>query len=217
MHTLFAVVLTLNMLTSTTTTYGTPVQLLHAQTEAVAHKPTLARPSAWNSHCGIGEGRCSGCEPSSGVTSCRRALACSSYIPVLVLMLLWAWVWSCPTREPTRCSRLAKHARHPGAVAARLGSKQRPRAARAEAARAGRLWRWLASNGVTFFCVRVPSHLLSSPFYSLSLVVETQIRGHVAGSSSPYPLLVQFSCLAFLSREDFNSLFPRRLAPNCAY
>ena len=54
-------------------------------------------------------------------------------------------VWSCPTihREPTRCSRLAEHARHPGAIAARLGSKQRPRAARAEAARAGRWWRWL--------------------------------------------------------------------------
>ena len=34
--------------------YGTPVQLLHAQTEAVVYKPTLARPSARNSHYGIG-------------------------------------------------------------------------------------------------------------------------------------------------------------------
>ena len=25
------------------------------------------------------------------------------------------------------------------------------------------------------------------------------------------------SCLAFLSREDFSSFFPRRLASNCAY
>ena len=40
---------------------------------------------------------------------------------------------------------------HPGAVAARLGSKQRRRAARAEAARAGRWWPWLDSNGVTIF------------------------------------------------------------------
>ena len=47
--------------------------------------------------------------------------------------------------------QLAEHALHPGAVAARLGSKQRPRAARAEAARAGRWWPRLDSNGVTLF------------------------------------------------------------------
>ena len=38
-----------------------------------------------------------------------------------------------------------------GAATARLGSKQRPRAARAEAARVGRWWPWLDSNGVTLF------------------------------------------------------------------
>ena len=54
-------------------------------------------------------------------------------------------------REPTRCSGLAEHALDPGAVAARLGSKQRPRAARAEAARVGRWWPWLDSNGVAYF------------------------------------------------------------------
>ena len=37
------------------------------------------------------------------------------------------------------------------AVAAPLRSKQRPRPARAEAARAGRWWPWLNSNGVTLF------------------------------------------------------------------
>ena len=47
--------------------------------------------------------------------------------------------------------QLAEHALHPGAVAARLGSKQRPRAARAEAARVGRWWPWLDSNRVTLF------------------------------------------------------------------
>ena len=36
--------------------YGTPVQLLDAQTEAVAYKPTLAQPSARNSLHGIGGG-----------------------------------------------------------------------------------------------------------------------------------------------------------------
>jgi len=41
-----------------------------------------------------------------------------------------------PTREPTRCSRLAEHALPPGAVTSRLGSKLCRRAARAEAARA---------------------------------------------------------------------------------
>ena len=43
-----------------------------------------------------------------------------------------------------------------------------------------------------FFC---PSHLLSSPFYSLSLllilIVVTQIRGHIAGSSPPLPATVR--------------------------
>ena len=91
------------------------------------------------------------------VRSCRRGLAGSSDTGVIVLL------YSCCCdpdfdlaqllcREPIRCSRLAEHARHPGAVASRLGSKRRPRAARAVAARAGRWWRWLDSNGVTFFC-----------------------------------------------------------------
>ena len=40
---------------------------------------------------------------------------------------------------------------HPSAVAARLGAKQRPRAARAEAARVRRWWASLDSNGVTLF------------------------------------------------------------------
>ena len=47
--------------------YGTPVQLLHTQTEVVAYKPTLARPSPRNSHYSIGGRRCGGCDPSSGV------------------------------------------------------------------------------------------------------------------------------------------------------
>ena len=53
--------------------------------------------------------------------------------------------------EPTQCSRVSGHALHPGAVTARLGSKQGPRAARAESARAVRWWPWLDSNGVTLF------------------------------------------------------------------
>ena len=43
--------------------HGTPVELLHTQTEAVAYKPILGRPSARKSRYGIGEGRCGGCEP----------------------------------------------------------------------------------------------------------------------------------------------------------
>ena len=39
--------------------------MLHIQTEeTVAYKPTLARPLGRNSHYGVGEGRCDGCEPS---------------------------------------------------------------------------------------------------------------------------------------------------------
>ena len=47
------------------------------------------------------------------------------------------------------------YALHPaGAVAARLGSKKCPRAARAEAVRAGGWWPWLDSNCVTFVFVQ---------------------------------------------------------------
>ena len=42
-----------------------------------------------------------------------------------------------------------------------------------------------------FFFFFSPSHLLSSPFYSLSLLVVTQIRGHIAGSSPPLPTTVR--------------------------
>ena len=49
----------------------------------------------------------------------------------------------------------------------------------------------------------------------LSLLVATQIRGHIAGSSPPLPTTVR--TLRLFSREDFSSFFPRRLASNCAY
>ena len=74
------------------------------------------------------------------VRSCRRGLAGRSYTGLRVLLL---YCCCCEPefdlallykyREPTRCCRLAKHAGHSDAVASRLGSKRRPRAARAEA------------------------------------------------------------------------------------
>ena len=66
-----------------------------------------------------------------------------------------------------------------------------------------------------FFSFFPPSHSLSSPFCSLSLLVVNQTRGHIAGSYPPLPTTVH--ALHFLSREDFSSFFPRRLASNCAY
>ena len=42
-----------------------------------------------------------------------------------------------------------------------------------------------------FYLFFSPSHLLSSPFDSLSLLVATQIRGHIAGSSPPVPTTVR--------------------------
>ena len=42
-----------------------------------------------------------------------------------------------------------------------------------------------------FFFFFFLSHLLFSPFYSLSLLVVTQIRGHIAGSSPPLPTTVR--------------------------
>ena len=121
--------------------HGTPVQLLRSQTEAVAYKPTLARPSARKSRYGIGGGRCGGCVSHRQELSTSPSCCCCckpEFDPTLRLI------------EPTRCSRLAEHALHPGAIAARLGSKQSPRAARAEAARVGRWWPWFDSNGVPF-------------------------------------------------------------------
>ena len=43
------------------------------------------------------------------------------------------------------------------------------------------------------------SHLLSSPFFSLSLLVVTQIRGHIAGSSPSSPL--RFVPFIFIARR----------------
>ena len=122
------------------------------------------------------------CEPPSGVVD-----------EPLVLLLLWAWVWSCPTininRKPTQCSGLAEHALHPGAVATRLRSTQCPRTARAEAARVGRWWPWLDYNGVTLFvqqydrgtCCELP--LAINPWY---LVPGTGTWYHTWYVRSPY-------------------------------
>ena len=56
-----------------------------------------------------------------------------------------------------------------------------------------------------------PIHYLRTSS-SLSFPLVTQIRGHIAGSSPPFPLRYVPS---FLSREDFSLFFPRRLASNC--
>ena len=45
--------------------------------------------------------------------------------------------------------------------------------------------------GQNIFFFFFPSHLLSPPFYSLSLLVVTQIRGHIAGSSPLLPITVR--------------------------
>ena len=48
-----------------------------------------------------------------------------------------------------------------------------------------------AEQGSFFLLFFSPSDLLSSPFYFLSLLVVTQIRGHIAGSSSSLPTTVR--------------------------
>ena len=48
-----------------------------------------------------------------------------------------------------------------------------------------------------------PSHLLCSPFFSLSLLVVTQIRGHIAFSSPPLPTAV---CALYFYREKTSTL-----------
>ena len=59
---------------------------------------------------------------------------------------------------------------------------------------------------VVFF----PSHLFSSPFFCLSFLVVTQIRGQISGSSPSSPLLF-VPCILITRRFQ---LFPRQLASN---
>ena len=59
--------------------------------------------------------------------------------------------------------------------------------------------------------------LLSSSFFSLFLLVVTHIRGHIAGSFFHSPPLLRFVPCISIERRLHSSLFPRRLASNCAY
>ena len=66
----------------------------------------------------------------------------------------------------------------------------------------------------SIFCT---SYSLCSPFYSLSLLDVTQIRGHIAGSPPPHPC---GSCLAFFIARRLQlflaSSTPRRIVPTHA-
>ena len=66
--------------------------------------------------------------------------------------------------------------------------------------------------------------VLFSPilYLSLLLLVVTHIWGHKAGSSplstiSTLPARLYYPTYVPLSREDFSSFLPRRLAPNCSF
>ena len=59
-----------------------------------------------------------------------------------------------------------------------------------------------------------PIYCYLRPSFSLSLLVVTEILGHIAGSTPTSPLRF-VPCI--LSREDFSSFFPGRLTSNCAY
>ena len=69
--------------------HGTPVQLLRAQTEAVAYKRTLARPAARNSRYGIGGGGCGGCMSHRQELSTSSSYCCCcgpEFDPALLLI-----------------------------------------------------------------------------------------------------------------------------------
>ena len=70
-------------------------------------------------------------------------------------------------------------------------------------------------RGVPSYEKVFPSHLLSSPFFSIFLLSrnsDSRLQSRLFSPPSHYG-----SCLAFLSREDFSSFSPRRLASNCPY
>ena len=69
--------------------HGTPVQLLRAEAEAIADKPTLARPSSRNSRYGIGRGRCGGCVSYLQELSTSPSYCCcceAEFDPALLLI-----------------------------------------------------------------------------------------------------------------------------------
>ena len=69
------------------------------------------------------------------------------------------------------------------------------------------------------YFIYFPSHLISSAFFFLSLLLIlaiSQIRDHIDSRLfSALPATVR--AFHFLTREDFSSFFPRRLPSNCAY
>ena len=87
-------------------TRHTSADAAYAETErAVACKPTLAQPLAGNIHCGVGEGRCRGCEPSViGRRSCRRTTS-SRWAARFVL---YSYVYHC-CLLPSACVLLGRH------------------------------------------------------------------------------------------------------------
>ena len=97
-------------------------------------------------------------------------------------------------------SGLAEHAPHPGAVAARLGSKQRPRAARAEAARVGRWWPWLDSNSVTLFVQQYDRGTLCE----LLLAINTWYLVHGTGT---WYRMIRGTCGLRIIRKNRNACF----------
>ena len=122
---------------------GTPVQLLRAQTEAVAYKATLARPSARSSRYGIDGGRCGGCvrhrQELSTSPSCT-CCTCCCFAPELDPALLVMSRHDALDLPSTPCDLV------PSPLA--WGRNIVPEL-RAEAARVGRWWPWFDSNGVT--------------------------------------------------------------------
>ena len=76
----------------------------------------------------------------------------------------------------------------------------------------GRLWGFYACKIMArkiFFSLFCPSDSFSWPFFSLSLFRNSDPGSHSRRFSSPTHY---GPCLAFFSREDLSSFFPRRLA-----
>ena len=63
-----------------------------------------------------------------------------------------------------------------------------------------------------WWCYCFPSHLLSLPLFSLSLLVVTQIRGHILVGSSP-PLPLRLVAFIFIARR-LQPFLPLRFASN---
>ena len=92
-------------------------------------------------------------------------------------------------RSPAASQTCASYTRAPPVPRSRKRG-ERPAAGRETVSDGQKKVRLVHKHTSNLFVILFSSHLLYSPYCSLSLVAVTQIRGHIAGSYPPSPLRI---------------------------